>query len=513
MAEMLGLARFFPPCGPPTAAAGKLRLLGVQPERYTCMGACVSVLSASAALSFLAISGNPLAVPLAALAGAAAFSLTLALPSFELGKRRAEIECQLPFFLRSLGMLVELGMPFQKAMEIAAEGSGPLGDEIRRALREASEGMPLQRGIAAIARSYGSVPVRRAVAQLLSVYETGGQGREMTKVGDDLLQLEQQGMREYAARGALFGLMFMASSAILPTFFLVYSLSGPGLGAGAMRIAMLAVFPLLGALSLLLSKATMPRTAFGGGAGFEPALMAPGAAMAAAMAFAPSLALPVLAGGFVLCAYLAAGHYLRERRLEDIEAALPDALFSVSGMPRSSGPMRVFSLIEEGGFGALSEEAGKSRRQLAMNNGLGHVLDDLWRRNRSPLLRRAALHLRQMVDTGSLDRMSALADDMTRAFQLSRERRALFAMQKYTLIAGALLIPAILRMTLGLLGSIQAAPQAASDAAAIIPPYLVIYSIMAAAAISDAEGRRSAAASYTAVLAAMGLAAFHFINI
>jgi hypothetical protein len=175
-------------------------------------------------------------------------------------------------------------------------------------------------------------------------------------------------------------------------------------------------------------------------------------------------------------------------------------------------------VIEDGGFGALSEEAGKSRRQLEMNVKTAAVLDDLAARNPSEMLGRACHMMKQMMDTNSLDRVNSLAEDMIRSFQAKRERSQLFALQKYTLVFGAVLIPLILKMTLNLLQSMSGLledatiSEAAAAAGSVVPPYLVIYAIVASMAIADAEGKGSAVAIYSVGLSVLGLFAFHFIS-
>jgi hypothetical protein len=153
-----------------------------------------------------------------------------------------------------------------------------------------------------------------------------------------------------------------------------------------------------------------------------------------------------------------------------------------------------------------------------MNLKLGTVLDDLPARVPSKMMERACSMMKHMTDTGSLDKMSLLAEDMVLNFQIKRERCQLFSMQKYTLIVGALIIPLILKIAIGLVSDISAVleePQAGAGAnyiSGLIPPYLVIYSILSSTAIADSEGRRSSLAVYSLGLSLLGLFAFHFIN-
>jgi Flp pilus assembly protein TadB len=521
------ISQHFPELGLGSSSLDALSTLrsGAEPARYAAMSVFFSLALAVLALAVSAFAFGPmLAIPIAFLAFALAFLFFLRLPGMELGKRAAEIENEMPFFLRSTGMLIGMGIPFQRALGIAAEDGGTLGQEMRHVDEEVRDGIGLQRALSSFALSFGSLGVKRAVSQLLSAYEVGGGAVELRRIGDDLLALERHRMREYAARNAMFGLLFMMSAAILPTFFLVYAVLGKfAFGAAVSQaqvaLGLLVVFPLISVLIALLSKATMPRSAFCNNEGFDARMLAPGAVFMAGFVLVPQLQLPALLLGTAIAAYLAYSCYTGERRLEEIERQLPDALFSVSGLPKSTRVERIFGIIEGGGHGAISEEAAKARRQLAMNLKTDAVLEDFGNRNRSPMVWRACNMMKQMIATNSLDRLSALAEDMIASFQLKRERSQMFSMQKYTLMAGALLIPAILKTALKLLGSMGglfgdgSAGATIAFASSIVPPYLVIYALISSAVIADSEGRKSSAALYFLGLAAASLLAFHFINL
>jgi len=548
---------------------GRKRLLILMPKADPGKYISLSIaLSAGFSLTIIALSvalGLPYLLALPGFACAALFFLYL--PDMEMGGRLADIECSMPFFLRTLGMLLEMGLPFRRAMEIACEGEGTLQDEMRHVLREWDGGISFQRAMVGFGTMFDSPAIKRTVSQLLSAYETGSQGHEIVRIGDDLLALEQHRLKEYASRGSVFGLMFIMTSAIAPTFFLVYAIAGrfamaQRLEPAQITIAMLVFFPMVSVLLLILSKATMPRSAFQT-KGFDPAALAPGAIVAAGFIIAPEYGSVVLAIGLLLSFYSIWRTYAPEKRLEDLEQRLPDALFSVSGMPKATRTERIFGMVEAGGYGPLSEEAGKSRAQLEMNVRLGEVLDDLWMRNRSPMLRRTCLMLGHLIESNSIDRLGMLADDMTKALQTVRERAQTFAMQKYTLMFGAVLIPLIMKMTICLLGSIGGliaggsgigagigseavsgivggsgigsgsvvgAGSGASDwfgvtgsggeisamvayALSVVPPYLVIYAMIASAAIADAEGKRSAGGIYFALMCLASLAIFSLINL
>ena len=532
----------------------RLRLLypKCDPQRYAGM---VIVLSIASAIAVFGICGflelEPIwryAIPILSIPACAVFLLYL--PDMEMRQRIATIESSMPFFLRSMGMMLDIGIPFQRAMELSCDNEGALQEEMRHVLREVENGAGFQRALIAFAIEFDSKTIKRTVSQILSAYEVGGSGNEIRKIGDELLALEQHKLKEYSARSSMFGLLFIMTSAVAPTFFLVYAIAGRFVMAQKLEpvqitIGLLVVFPFVSVLLLMLSKATMPRSSFEGNSGFDAKMLLPGLITVAGFVFFPEFEFAALTIAVVVSIFLVWQTFTSGRRIEDLEENLPNALFSVSGMPRNTRAERIFGMIEEGGYGPLSEEAGKSRMQMEMNVKLDSVLEDLWARNRSPMLKRACLMMKQMIDTNSLHRLNMLAEDMTKAFQTMRERSQMFAMQKYTLMFGAVLIPLIMKMTIGLLGSIGALLEgggmdggimagfgmvsgaaAAGDAAgtggmgemiafalSIVPPYLVIYAMIASAAIADAEGKRSMAAGYFIGLCALSLVIFHFINL
>lgn len=404
-------------------------------------------------------------------------------------------------------------------MEIASEQSGALTEETALIIRSMDEGDGFHRALAHLA-AFDSMIIKRAASQMALAYDTGASGAEMIRIGDEMLALDMHRMREHGARSAMFGLLFVLFCAIAPTFFLIYSVAGPmafngrGFDSGQITLAMLVVFPSISALILLLGKAMMPKAPFAQDAALSPAMLAPGAILLAGFVLFPAYPLPVLAVGVGAGAFFAYSGFRQERRMEMLDCALPDALFSVSGMPGSSSAQRVFTLIEDGGFGPLSIEAGKSRSQLEMNVGVKAVLDDFSLRNPSGMVRRSCIMLGHMIETNSLGKLGLLAEDMIRAAQAARERSQQFSMQKYTLIFGAVLMPVVFRMALGLAQTIAEFSGAglAADFSQIIPPYIAIYAAMASLAIADAESKKSALAAYSLALALAGLAAFHFLS-
>ncbi|MBU0532271.1 hypothetical protein KKB44_02135 [Candidatus Micrarchaeota archaeon] len=478
-----------------------LKSLGINPAKYMGMAILMSVIISVLSLLFLEILFVPLVF-------AIIFGFFLILPEIELRKRTAQMETEMPFFLRNMGMFLEMGISFERALELASEGKLKVD-------------ITVQKTLSSFAAS-NSLIIKRVASQLISAYEIGSSGNEMKKIGDELLYIEQHKLKQYSAKSAMFGLMFIISTAIFPTFFLVYAVIGrvafnTEISNTEVMLAMLIVFPLISAAIIMVSKASMPHSVLSKGTGFDVKFILPGLIFIGGF-IVPGIQLIALAFGIGMGAYFVYTNYNIEKKREEIEEMLPDALFAVSGMPKATKPERIFEKLENG-FGALSEEAKTSRRQLDMNLRIDVVLDDLWQRNNSEVLKRVCKMMRHMVHTNKLNRLDMLADDIIRYFQIKRERSQVFALQKYTLLFGAVLVPLIMNSTLHLLESMggllddSSVAEAVSFSSSIVPPYLILYAVICSAAIADAEEKKSTAALYFLGMAAIGLFTFHFISL
>ncbi len=449
----------------------------------------------------------------------------LALPKFELDRRSRIIEAEMPFALRTMGMLINMKIPFMNSLALVSDEDSEIGGEFRGITRDVESGITVEKSFSRFAVSFNSFPIKRSVSQLLSAYEVGGSGSEIKRIGDELLSVQQHQLREHASKSAIFGMLFIMTAAILPTFFLVYALLGNfGVGGAlpqsGIAVALLLVFPAISVLLLLLSRSSVPYSPLSSRKGavdamvFLPALLF----VFSFLFLDENLVVFGLAAGTAMMLWTVYTGYSREKRTEEIEQYLPDALFTISALPKSARMEKIFETMEKAGYGALSEEAAKSKRQLAMNVKTDTVLEDLWKRNDSPALKKAATMLKHVFDTNSFSQLHGIAEDLLKNFEIRRERASLMSMQKYTILFGGLLIPMILRIALLLIGSLveffqdPAAPQLIDYTVSLIPAYLVIYALISSFYIADIEGKKSRAAVYFLLLVTVSLLTFNFVR-
>lgn len=460
-------------------------------------------------------------------AGLSAFLFFLALPSLELRRRTKLMEAEMPFVLRTIGMLRNMKISFIKCLQMAADEGTEISAALKEIVRDVNMGITLEKSFARFASLFSSYTIKRALSQILSAYEVGTSGTEMRRIGDELLSVQQHELRESASKNAIFGMLFIMSAAILPTFFVIYVMLG-GYGVGGVFdrftifLALLLLFPAISALILIISKATVP---------YSPLMPKTSVLDAGVMACAglfvisflmedEAIRLIVAFAAVALLLWRTYENYKKESRTEEIERYLPDAVFSVAALPKSAKMEKIFDVIAQGGYKALSEEALTAKRQLASNIGSDSVLEDLWERNNSPALKKVCVMLRHAYDTNSIDQLHSIAEDLLKNFEIRRERAALMSMQKYTIMFGALIIPFILKIALSLVGSLTgffaenntAVGEIISYVFSIIPAYLIMYSLISSFYIADIEGKKSRSALYFLLLSAISILVFIFFS-
>ncbi|MBI5227944.1 type II secretion system F family protein [Candidatus Micrarchaeota archaeon] len=516
----------FPETSMKFGSANSIKNLGLEinPGKYLSFSIMVSIVIAAIFLLALIVMENYsllMGVPVAFLL---MFAFFLYLPKIEYKKVEQEIEIDLPFFLRTTGIFMEMGISFERALEIAAYGNSALSKTITRLLGQVKMGVGVHTAFSSFSSSFNSLIIKRAVAQLLLVYETGGSGQQIKKLADDMLAAQQHRLKDYSAKSSMFGLIFIMSSAIIPTFFLIYITIGKGVfGSNITKvevaIAFLLVFPLISFFITLLARSFMPSNPFTNQKKSNPIIFILILVLVMGALLLPEYQLIITAIGIAIAMLLAYRSYIAEKRTEEIEDALPDGVFAIAGMPKATRLDKIFDIMEKSGHGALSKEAEKSKKQIVMNVNPEEVLDDLWARNHSQMLKRFSIMMKQMIKTNSLDKMNFVAEDMVQATGVKRERQNIMAMQKYTLIVGAAIIPGILKIALsllqnlsGLMGQGPAAGESIAFSFTLIPAYLVIYSAISSVSIADGSGKKSDEFVYFAIMSVLGLVVFNLVS-
>ena len=517
---LASIANAFPPAPLRSDSLKFAERIGMDQGRYASFSLFASF--AIAIIISLFFLPDPVAIAAFFLSFALLFFIMLRIPRMLFMQRVSLMESELPFTLRMLGMLLELNVPFAESLSIISKGNTPLAQELQSMEKETRRGAGIPASLSHLAESLQSIPIRRALLGVSAAYEKGKSGAEIIRASDDLISLQKHAMKDAASKQALLSLVFIAVAVILPSFLILFSSLGsfsplPELQPETVPVALLVLLPAVSALLLLVSASFFPPSFFS--PKLSLSFLAP---MFMVLLIFVALQFSSLPRFLVFVILLAAGtayaypRYLQEQKKERLESALPDAVLALSSQPPGRGLEPLLSSMSRYSVPPLREELLISLKQAKANVKQESILDDLWKRNRSLLLKRFSTFLGHAISAGhDVSRyLSLIAEDILSALEMRRERESLFSMQKYTLIFGALLIPFIIGSTMSLSAQIATlnggSPSAGLGSTTI--SYLAIYSFLSAAFVSYAEGRSSSFMKYFAFLSIASMALFYIFS-
>lgn len=452
---------------------------------------------------------------------AASLAAFIKLPAFEMSVKAGRMESELPIVLRTIALLLEMNVPFPRALGVVGGADGELNRELGAVANECERGASLQKTLSALSGRTKSLLIKRAVNQLLTVYQTGTGAAELKRLADELLSIQRFRLREYASKAALLGLLFIAFSTILPTFFIVTTVIGKGIiesdiSKDQVILVFLAVFPALSALIVLIARAMLPEMVLGNRPGFNSV-----PAIAVLVLLASTLMLPesvspfVIAATFLILAFALVQDYRAEKRIYEIEEHMPDALMSASALPRGAKIDRLYGVWADARYGPLSDESRICARQLSANIKPENVVSDMASRNKSRMLKRVGEFIITAINTNTMDRLNQVAEDILRFREVDRERQNALAMQRHTLVFASFLMPLITKSSIALVSSMQKFGTVVDFSVfyGIMPAYILIYALLTAYFIAELEARRHSATMYFMISAAIALVTFYFISI
>ena len=524
--KIFEISERFPPVSLKSSMASYASKFNVDPKRYTCF--CLFAAPAPAFFLSLLFIGNLFffiaAFPLLYAMFFLFFSM---LPKLAFNQKKSEVEAELPIFLRTLSMLLELKIPFHSALETLSREDFAISPELKTAVKEIKRGATVESALAALAKQFESLEIKRAVAQVLSAYESGGGAQSIKKISDDLFFLQQHRMKEFASKQAIFSLLFIAVSTILPCIFLIFSVLGPAVFGTptdpvAFTLAFLLGFPLASAAILTVSSLLSPTHSMAEKQEktrlLLPALLALLFVALSLLEINHILKIAILFILLIASAVYFYPQYKRDKYRESVEAALPDALLSVSGNSKLGRLDSVFSTMQKASTPELAHELSISIKQLKANIKPSKVLDDLWRRNSSIILKRVSTFFSYLFEAGvdAGNYVSLMAEDLFRLFELRREQQNAVSMQRYTLMFGAVILPLVLGNSLSLISGISDSIGTESSivptATMAIPAYLILYSFLASHFIAETENKSSSELIYFSALSIVSTILFYLFS-
>ncbi len=409
------------------------------------------------------------------------------LPAILSSRFASSVESDLPMALRAMSLHLKIKLPFEKALSHAATGgyaSSPLWAE---ALHAIHSGQSVPQALSHVSEHINSLPFLRAAQALSIAYEEGGSPETLDALADELTAQQMAQLRVHSSRAGLVSLLLIASSCLLPAFFLILTVTaGPLLDfhPDAWSIGLFYIVILPGLNLLVLGAMIFSAPSMSGS--WRPARLREEVAARLRSrgwpvpSFRSLVGLSIIIGLFALVPALLLGappllltlslalailpllaYTLLEGQvysdLASAEAELPHLLLSGASIHRFSLD-KMLEQARRSPSPSLARWAGESLRLLQAGANPVSVLSDWSERTPSILISRALRLLQVGYQTGgNLSKaLRETAGDLLSSFTLVRERAALLSVQRYTLLAAAgLLVPAILGLSLAFSVQVQ----------------------------------------------------------
>jgi hypothetical protein len=150
---------------------------------------------------------------------------------FKARKKAQEIEKGLPFAFMHLRTRLALGEQFEEALAaVAGIAKGALGREFREIGKEISmKGASAEEAFLHSMERVDSLQYRRACSHLAGLYEQGFSGKELRSLDAlqrEIVSAQRSKLKEFSGKMAVFSLLFVAFSTVLPALFLALILVG-----------------------------------------------------------------------------------------------------------------------------------------------------------------------------------------------------------------------------------------------------------------------------------------------
>ncbi|MEM3369289.1 MAG: type II secretion system F family protein [Candidatus Micrarchaeia archaeon] len=473
------------------------------------------------------------------------------IPSSIAKARAAQIESDLPIAIRSIGIQLNMKVPFETALENIANSNYKCSSEFKKVVNMIDGGTPIPDALRQVTERVDSQTVKKLMVQLIHVYLEGMDGTELKHSADELIHAQRFKFKEFSAKLSFLSLMFIAISSIAPTMYLAYIIVASTYletqtSIGDIWFAFVVIFPLINILLIVYIKYATPAVLSNLSEKFlskkeETMLDEQLKNMKINLRFRNFMIyLTLLSVMLAIIFYFQVNYYsllflllpllayfillwMIEMRANEIEQYLPDALMYAATLELGIPMERIIENIANAGYRSLSDEFKKAERQIKVGISVSHSLLNMKDRNSSLLLDRVISLLIQCYKTGKdvHKGIKETAEDIFELNMLKKEQASSLALQKYTiLLGGCIFVPIILSVILNLISGIQPLngdaatleyrSQILSVANHAAQVYLIIYVVLSSIFIAMQEGRVRTFIGYFILLLPLVLFLFNF---
>jgi len=160
-----------------------------------------------------------------------------------------KIEKDLPFFLIDLDMKLSIGQEFLSTLKELAKQYEFLGNVFEKIIDNYNKGISLQKSFREYSEIFDSQDFKRALTQILNIYESGKNFKEkgpLFELAEELINIQTTKTKLYSNKLVMISLFFIAVTAILPSLLLVFvSVGGIILDLGITPIQLILIFTLV----------------------------------------------------------------------------------------------------------------------------------------------------------------------------------------------------------------------------------------------------------------------------
>ncbi|MCX8163523.1 MAG: type II secretion system F family protein [Candidatus Micrarchaeota archaeon] len=461
--------------------------------------------------------------------------------------RAKQFEQDLPAVLRAISLYLQIGMNMEKIFFTIANSNYSCSPIFKKLIEQINLGSSVPQALAKIERYVYSMHFSRAAHSLLLCYEKGTTPENLESLADDLSSLAQTEIKQQSSRLALFSLVFVVLSSVLPAFYLIiFVAAGPlfgleGAGTESIFLFYLVILPILISLVLVfMLLLTPPATA--------PILYDKvfnqankiltekfplfknrylvGLALAI-FGIGLSLVLGLKTQSLFVGLFLFSIPFLVQAYFEsNILAQINELEEQIANMLLAGAAEKKFSLermLEDAKTSPAKLLAKEANEVLLQINAGANPVEVLkkWQESTPSLLlvRSLKLILVGYVSGGNMQKaLKSAAEDILSAFNLARERGALISLQTYTLLASsAFLVPIILSLSISFayqlvdlslpsdlaVFSKENQIKLIETSLLVIPIYLFINSALVAFAVSNFQNSKQKFVFYFIIIAAI----------
>lgn len=478
------------------------------------------------------------------------------MPSLCAKRYATKVEADLPAALRSISLHLQINLPFEKALDHISRSDYSCKEPFLNIVHSINSGGSIPKSLSDSALSIDSIHYARAMQTLSQIYETGQRPDALDSLSDDLINQQQIELKLHSSRAALFSLVFVAISCLIPAFFLILTVAaGPilkfdvdGYSIGSFYILILPAFIIFTLFSMLLFSPTLKNNIdqerllfmirndmrkkrlpviFETRLVLYSLILASVTYLLSSILFSQYAALISLIIASVPFLYHSYFESIIHSKISSLESELPTVLM----MGASTEHFSLEKMLQTGAKSSsvlLAEQCKESLGQIKAGTDPQTVLKNWMQRTPSLVLRRSLVLLSIGYSTGSKmhKALRISANDLLSSFTLIRERSSLLSIQRYTILAAAaILVPAILAVSLDFSSQIASInldmdsglmdddgmrmPMFDSSKTGIlidaakssIPLYLILNSILASFYISISQGERQRFFYYSLLIA------------